>query len=94
MRTPTQEEREDKIVPTTPEGESGPRSSPEREGGSGRTPTPGPEAQQHAVVQRSRWQAMLLEAGGLGAAVSEESMRRLQYCLQWLQVSSLLATLT
>ena len=33
---------------------------------------------------------MLFEAGGLGAAVSEESMRRLQYCLQWLQVSILL----
>jgi len=32
---------------------------------------------------------MLFEAGGLGAAVSEESMRRLQYCLQWLQVSNL-----
>ena len=32
---------------------------------------------------------MLFEAGGLGAAVSEESMRRLQYCLQWLQVSYL-----
>jgi hypothetical protein len=29
----------------------------------------------------------LVEAGGLGAAVSEESMRRLQYCLHWLQVS-------
>lgn len=80
-------------MPTTPEGESGARSSPERERSSGRTPTPGPEAQQHAVVQRSRWQAMLFEAGGLGAAVSEESMRRLQYCLQWLQVSNSSATL-
>lgn len=39
------------------------------------------------VAQRSRWQAMLLEAGGLSAALSEESMRRLKYCLQWLQVS-------
>lgn len=29
---------------------------------------------------------MLLEAGGIGAAVSEESMRRLKYCLEWLQV--------
>ena len=44
-----------------------------------------PEDQQQ-VVQRSRWQAVLLEAGGIGAAVSEESMRRLKYCLQWLQV--------
>ena len=46
-----------------------------------------PEEQQQ-VVQRSRWQAVLLEAGGIGAAVSEESMRRLKYCLQWLQVSN------
>jgi len=38
------------------------------------------------VAQRSRWQAVLLEAGGLSAALSEESMRRLKYCLQWLQV--------
>ncbi|CDO68366.1 hypothetical protein BN946_scf184815.g13 [Trametes cinnabarina] len=42
------------------------------------------ESQQ--VAQRSRWQAMILEAGGLSAAFSEESMRRLRYCLQWLQV--------
>lgn len=49
------------------------------------TELPDPQSQQ-AVVQRSRWQAVLLEAGGIGAAVSEESMRRLQYCLQWLQV--------
>ena len=42
--------------------------------------------EQQQVVQRSRWQAVLLEAGGIGAAVSEESMRRLKYCLQWLQV--------
>ena len=39
-----------------------------------------PESQ---VAQRSRWQAVLLEAGGLSAALSEESMRRLKY---WLQV--------
>jgi hypothetical protein len=38
------------------------------------------------VAQRSRWQAVLLEAGGLSAALSEESMRKLKYCLQWLQV--------
>lgn len=41
------------------------------------------------VIQRSRWQTVLLEAGGIGAAVSEESMRRLKYCLQWLQVRAL-----
>ena len=40
------------------------------------------------VAQRSRWQAVLLEAGGLSAALSEESMQRLKYCLHWLQVSS------
>ena len=42
------------------------------------------ESQQ--VAQRSRWQAMILEAGGISAALSDESMRRLKYCLQWLQV--------
>lgn len=35
---------------------------------------------------RSRWQTVLLEAGGLGAAVSEESLKSLRYCLQWLLV--------
>lgn len=29
-----------------------------------------------------------MTAGGIGAAVSEESMKSLKYCLQWLQVSS------
>ena len=43
-------------------------------------------AQESQVAQRSRWQAVLLEAGGLSAALSEESMRRLKYCLHWLQV--------
>ena len=38
------------------------------------------------VAQRSRWQAVLLEAGGLSVALSEESMRRLKYCFHWLQV--------
>lgn len=42
--------------------------------------------QEVQVVSRSKWQAVLLEAGGIGAAVSEESMKRLKYCLQWLQV--------
>ncbi|THH11396.1 hypothetical protein EW146_g8057 [Bondarzewia mesenterica] len=46
------------------------------------------EQQQRQVAQRSRWQAVLLEAGGIGAAVSEESMRRLKYCLQWLQYAT------
>lgn len=37
-----------------------------------------------AVNSRSRWQTVLLEAGGLGAAVSEESLKSLKYCLHWL----------
>ncbi|KAG5640409.1 hypothetical protein DXG03_008775 [Asterophora parasitica] len=44
--------------------------------------------EERQVVQRSRWQAVLLEAGGLSAALSEESMRRLKYCLQWLQYAT------
>ncbi|KAI0319966.1 transcription factor Opi1-domain-containing protein, partial [Amylostereum chailletii] len=44
--------------------------------------------QQRQLAQRSRWQTVLLEAGGIGAAVSEESMRRLKYCLQWLQYAT------
>ncbi|GAA6058508.1 hypothetical protein JCM10212_006947 [Sporobolomyces blumeae] len=38
----------------------------------------------HSSSQRSRWQTVLVEAGGLGAAVSEESLKSLRYCLQWL----------
>ena len=38
------------------------------------------------VVQRSQWQAVFFEASGLSAALSEESMRGLKYCLHWLQV--------
>ncbi|EJD41783.1 Opi1-domain-containing protein [Auricularia subglabra TFB-10046 SS5] len=41
-----------------------------------------------AVAVRSTWQAMLMEAGGISAAVSEESMKRLKYCLQWLQYAT------
>ncbi|TBU22701.1 Opi1-domain-containing protein [Dichomitus squalens] len=44
------------------------------------------ESQQ--VAQRSRWQTVFLEAGGISAALSEESMRRLKYCLQWLQYAT------
>ena len=65
-----------------------------------RTPTPRQEGSavagpsqnenQQQVAQRSRWQAVLLEAGGIGAAVSEESMRRLKYCLEWLQVRNVI----
>ncbi|KIM38368.1 hypothetical protein M413DRAFT_245007 [Hebeloma cylindrosporum] len=51
----------------------------------GTTAAAAPESQ---VAQRSRWQAVLLEAGGLSAALSEESMRRLKYCLHWLQYAT------
>ncbi|SCV68376.1 BQ2448_497 [Microbotryum intermedium] len=43
--------------------------------------------QQVSAEGRSRWQTVLVEAGGLGAAVSEESLKSLRYCLQWLLVS-------
>lgn len=47
---------------------------------------------QVANTGRSRWQSMLVEAGmtagGIGAAVSEESMKSLKYCLHWLQYAS------
>ncbi|KAM0755658.1 Opi1-domain-containing protein [Meredithblackwellia eburnea MCA 4105] len=47
--------------------------------------SPAPGVQQAvAVGSRSRWQTVLVEAGGLGAAVSEESLKSLRYCLQWL----------
>ncbi|KAL5513204.1 OPI1 [Sanghuangporus vaninii] len=36
------------------------------------------------MANRSRWHSLLYEAGGISAAVSEESMRRLKFCLQWL----------
>jgi hypothetical protein len=62
-------------------GASSSRRASEKEG-----EDPSRAEQNQQVVQRSRWQAVLLEAGGISAAVSEESMRRLKYCLQWLQV--------
>ncbi|KAJ7125769.1 transcription factor Opi1-domain-containing protein [Mycena crocata] len=73
--------------------ESGRGRGKRREDGGGRAdgsagPGPGGEEQQVAVAQRSRWQAVLLEAGGLSAALSDESMRKLRYCLQWLQYAT------
>lgn len=47
-----------------------------------------PTESDRQVATRSRWQAMLLEAGGIGAALSDESMKRLKYCLQWLQYAT------
>jgi len=42
---------------------------------------------ERGAAQPSWWQAVLLEAGGLSAALSKESIRRLKYCLHWFQVS-------
>ncbi|BFZ59986.1 transcriptional regulator opi1 [Saitoella coloradoensis] len=36
----------------------------------------------------SRWQTVLVGAGGLGAAMSEESLKSLRYCLQWLRYAN------
>ncbi|KAF8210882.1 transcription factor Opi1-domain-containing protein [Mycena galopus ATCC 62051] len=60
----------------------------ERDGEGGAGSSSGGEERQVAVGQRSRWQAVLLEAGGLSAALSDESMRRLRYCLSWLQYAT------
>ncbi|KAF7296418.1 hypothetical protein HMN09_01112100 [Mycena chlorophos] len=75
-------------VPTWLEATSpfvAPPPPPPSERGKQRQESNGEERQ---VAQRSRWQAMLLEAGGLSAALSDESMRRLRYCLQWLQYAT------
>lgn len=47
---------------------------------------PDSDPQSAGVARQSRraWQNMLLEAGGLSAAVSEESLKSLQFCLGWL----------
>jgi hypothetical protein len=42
---------------------------------------------QRQLVGRSAWHTMLVEASGISAAVSDESMRKMRYCLQCLQVS-------
>lgn len=49
-------------------------------------PPPHPEEERSLSAPRSRWQTVLLEAGGFSAALSEESLKRLRYCLHWLQV--------
>lgn len=46
---------------------------------------PEPAASQ-ALSRRAGWQSLMVEAGGISAAVSDESMRKLKYCLEWLQV--------
>ncbi|GJN92099.1 hypothetical protein Rhopal_005128-T1 [Rhodotorula paludigena] len=64
---------------------NGMESGPERPPLQGRTSSTSGAGQVATVGgQRSRLQTVLLEAGGLGAAVSEESLKSLRYCLQWL----------
>ncbi|KAF7317531.1 hypothetical protein MKEN_00839900 [Mycena kentingensis (nom. inval.)] len=63
-----------------------PPSAPDR--GKRREQPPVADTGERQVAQRSTWQAMLLEAGGLSAALSDDSMRRLRYCLQWLQYAT------
>lgn len=50
------------------------------------------DAAQTLPFKNSRWGSMLVEAGatagGLSAAMSEESMKSLKYCLQWLQYAT------
>ncbi|KAG9095032.1 hypothetical protein FS749_011247, partial [Ceratobasidium sp. UAMH 11750] len=60
---------------------------PSQDAGSG-VVVPASANEDRQVANRSRWQAMLLEAGGIGAALSDESMKRLKYCLQWLQYAT------
>lgn len=49
-------------------------------------------AVQASRPNRSRWQSLVIEAGvtagGIGAAVSEESMKSLKYCLHWLHYAT------
>ena len=49
--------------------------------------SPNSAGNQRQLVGRSAWQTMLVEASGISAAVSDESMRKMRYCLQYLQVS-------
>jgi hypothetical protein len=49
--------------------------------------SPNSAGNQRQLVARSTWQTMLVEASGISAAVSDESMRKMRYCLQYLQVS-------
>ncbi|KAG9036008.1 hypothetical protein FRB95_010008 [Tulasnella sp. JGI-2019a] len=44
--------------------------------------------QQVQVANRKGWQTVLVEASGISAAISEENMKRLKYCLQWLQYAT------
>ncbi|KAF7345612.1 hypothetical protein MVEN_01580200 [Mycena venus] len=78
--------------PPPPLGREGKSRGHAHDSGGGGAPPNGSNAaaagEERQVAQRSRWQAMLLEAGGLSAALSDESMRRLRYCLSWLQYAT------
>ncbi|QRV74105.1 transcription factor Opi1 [Ceratobasidium sp. AG-Ba] len=75
LRSPTSSATRDDGVPSLDDAGSGIASVPAADS-------------DRQVANRSRWQAMLLEAGGIGAALSDESMKRLKYCLQWLQYAT------
>lgn len=55
-------------------------------------PRPPAAVTQASRPSRSRWQSLVIEAGvtagGIGAAVSEESMKSLKYCLHWLHYAT------
>ncbi|KAG8787731.1 hypothetical protein FRB91_011715 [Serendipita sp. 411] len=44
-----------------------------------------PEPTSSQAITRRGWHTLMIEAGGISAAVSDESMRKLKYCLEWLQ---------
>ncbi|GAA5922760.1 transcriptional regulator OPI1 [Sporobolomyces koalae] len=69
------------------ERENTPPSNRPEDASARRSASPGGQVTMHNA-QRSRWQTVLVEAGGLGAAVSEESLKSLRYCLQWLIYAS------
>lgn len=46
------------------------------------------EEGQSPSTSRPVWQSVMLSAGGISAAMSEESMSRLKFCLQWLQYAT------
>lgn len=43
-----------------------------------------PPAGQHVAPRR--WHSLHAESGGLASAVSEQGMRRLKYCMEWIEV--------
>ncbi|KAI0029189.1 transcription factor Opi1-domain-containing protein [Vararia minispora EC-137] len=80
----------DEPPPLLPSSSASASASGSKSSESSRVTSPMTEdgAEQQQVVQRSRWQTIMSEAGGISAALSEESMRRLKYCLQWLQYAT------